>query len=102
MSRMIEGRNHDEWIDTSSHSERDIFNGCVEIMAGVVDDFKEWYLWMHGDDALDCISEDELFEIQYPTSETMSSELCKSFYSISFLSFALYNVLIEIPVISAV
>lgn len=69
MSRMIEGRNYDEWIDTSSHSERDIFNGCVEIMAGLVDDFKEWYLWMHGDDALDCISEDELFEIQYPTSK---------------------------------
>lgn len=48
-------------IDTTSHSERDIFNGCVEIMRGMVENFKNWYLDYHGEDALEMVEEEELF-----------------------------------------
>lgn len=48
-------------IDTTSHSERDIFNGCVEIMRGMVEDFKNWYLDYHGEDALEMVEAEELF-----------------------------------------
>lgn len=48
-------------IDTTSHSERDIFDGYVEIMKDMVEDFKDWYLERHGEDALDMLEEDETF-----------------------------------------
>lgn len=48
-------------INTTSHSERDIFNGCIEIMRDMVEDFKEWYIELHGEDALEMLEEEDLF-----------------------------------------
>ena len=61
MSRMMEFTNYDVWVDTTSHSERDIYNACLEIIGGLVEDFQEWYESIHGEDAVKEMPEDEVF-----------------------------------------
>ena len=52
---------NDNRMDLSSHSEEDILKECIKMMHGLVSDFQDWYLWIHGDDALDNLDEEEWF-----------------------------------------
>lgn len=61
MSRIMEIENHDVWVDTTSHSEREIYEACKEIIADLVGDFQEWYESIHGEDAVKELTEDETF-----------------------------------------
>lgn len=50
-----------ETTETSSHSERDIYNGCMELMNKLMDNF-EWYLDYVGI-KVDELGEDERFKL---------------------------------------
>ena len=63
MSRMKEFASHDVWVDTTSHSEREIYEACLEIMIDLVGDFREWYDSVHGEDAIKELDEDDLFGV---------------------------------------
>ena len=52
MSRMIEFTNGSKWVDTTSHSERQIYDACLGIIEDPVSDFQEWYEERHGEDAV--------------------------------------------------
>ncbi len=65
MSRMIEFTNGSKWIDTTSHSERQIYDACLGIIEDLVSDFQEWYEERHGNDAVKEMPEEELFGLYY-------------------------------------
>lgn len=44
-----------------SHSEAEIYKGCVALMQELVDDFMEWYKWQNGEDAIEELDEEEMF-----------------------------------------
>lgn len=44
-----------------SHSEAEIYEGCVALMQEMVDDFTEWYKWQHGEDAISELDDEEIF-----------------------------------------
>lgn len=47
--------------ETTSHSEADIYKSCVELMHELVSDFAEWYKWVHGEDAIQELDDEEMF-----------------------------------------
>lgn len=48
-------------IDLSSHSEEDILKECIILMHELVSDFQKWYEWVHGEDAVSELDEEERF-----------------------------------------
>ena len=47
--------------DLSSHSEREILDECIKLMHELVDDFAEWYEYVHGENAIAELDEEERF-----------------------------------------
>lgn len=47
--------------ETTSHSEADIYKSCVELMHELVSDFADWYKWVHGEDAIQELDDEEMF-----------------------------------------
>lgn len=47
--------------DLSSHSEEEILKECIKLMHELVDDFAEWYEWVHGENAIAELDEEERF-----------------------------------------
>lgn len=47
-----------------SQSEEQILKSCIELMHELVRDFEDWYRWVHGDDAIEKIAEEERFCIR--------------------------------------
>lgn len=47
--------------EVPSHSESEIYKGCLALMQELVDDFMEWYKWQHGEDAIEELDEEEMF-----------------------------------------
>ncbi len=47
-----------------SQSEELILKSCIELMHELVGDFEDWYRWIHGDDAIEKIAEEERFCIR--------------------------------------
>lgn len=45
----------------SSHSEQEIYKGCIALMNELVDEFQNWYRWVHGEDAIEELDEEEMF-----------------------------------------
>ena len=50
--------------ETKSHSETEILNGCIALMQELVSDFQDWYLYVHGENALEELDEEEMFCIR--------------------------------------
>lgn len=50
--------------DLSSHSEEDILKECIKLMHELVDDFQNWYEWVHGENAVAELDEEERFCIR--------------------------------------
>lgn len=48
-------------MDLSSHSEEDILKECIRLMHELVDDFAEWYEYVHGENAIAELDEEERF-----------------------------------------
>ena len=46
-----------------SQSESQILESCIELMQNLTDDFLEWYNFVHGEDAMQELSEEERFNI---------------------------------------
>lgn len=61
MSRLIEYTNGSEWVDTTSHSEREVYEACLGIIDGVVESFEEWYKERHGEEAIKELPSEEVF-----------------------------------------
>lgn len=41
------------------HSDLDIYNGCVDLIGDIVESFQDWYISIHGADALEGLLESE-------------------------------------------
>ena len=74
MGRVMEFKDHNVWVDTTSHSEQEIYEACVEIMTDLVGDFREWYESVHGEDAVKELPEDEIFGL-YMNPQTLVRHL---------------------------
>ena len=46
---------------TSSHSEREIYKGCIALMQELTDEFREWLEWQEIE-----VDADERFEVYFP------------------------------------
>ena len=44
-----------------SHSETEIYKGCKALMQEMVDSFAEWYKFVHGDEAINQLDDEEMF-----------------------------------------
>lgn len=47
--------------EVSSHSESDILKECISLMHELVDDFAKWYEYVHGENAIAELGEEERF-----------------------------------------
>ena len=47
--------------ELESHDEKHILKYCIGLMQEMVDEFAEWYKWIHGEDAISEIDEEERF-----------------------------------------
>ena len=47
--------------ELESHDEKHILKYCIGLMQEMVDEFAEWYKWIHGEDAISEIAEEERF-----------------------------------------
>lgn len=47
--------------DLESHEEKYILYYCISLMQELVRGFEEWYRWMHGENAIEELSEEERF-----------------------------------------
>lgn len=47
--------------ELESHDEKHILKYCISLMQELTDAFGEWYKWMHGEDAIKELSEEESF-----------------------------------------
>lgn len=52
-----------EKLPTESHSEKEILKCCIQLMHELVGDFQEWYEFIHGEDAVRELPEDERFVV---------------------------------------
>ena len=48
-------------IELSSHSEEYILKECIFLLHDIVDDFAEWYRWVHGENAIEELDEEMRF-----------------------------------------
>ena len=44
-----------------SQSELQIYKGCIALMQEMVDSIEQWYKFIHGDEAINQLEEDEMF-----------------------------------------
>ena len=69
--------NTEKWDDLSEHvesqSEKQILEGCVSLMQDLVGEFVEWYRFVHGDDAIDELSDEEMFCLKMSNMEIVRS-----------------------------
>lgn len=47
--------------NTESHNEKHILQQCISLMQELTDEFAEWYRYVHGDDAIKNLGEEEMF-----------------------------------------
>lgn len=47
--------------EVDSHNETEIVRGCIALMHELVDDFAQWYRWIHGEDAIEELDDEEIF-----------------------------------------
>lgn len=47
--------------EVNSHDESEIVRGCIALMHELVDDFAEWYRWVHGENAIEELDDEEIF-----------------------------------------
>lgn len=47
--------------ELESHDEKLILQCCISLMQELVSGFEEWYRWMHGENAIEELSEEERF-----------------------------------------
>lgn len=47
--------------ELESHDEKHILKECIILVQGMVDEFAEWYKWIHGEDAISELDEEERF-----------------------------------------
>ena len=47
--------------ELESHDEKHILKYCIGLMQEMADEFAEWYKWIHGEDAISEIDEEERF-----------------------------------------
>lgn len=47
--------------ELESHDEKHILESCIDIIQEMVDEFSEWYKWIHGEDAISELDEEERF-----------------------------------------
>lgn len=45
----------------ASHSEQEIYKGCIALMQELTDEFAKWYEWVHGEDAIAELDDEEMF-----------------------------------------
>lgn len=51
--------------ETKSHSEKEIYSACVRLLFELVEDFAEWYRFVHGEDSIEELSDEEMFCVRY-------------------------------------
>ena len=47
--------------EPESHDEKYILKHCIWLIQEIVDEFAEWYKWIHGEDAISELDEEERF-----------------------------------------
>lgn len=45
----------------TSHSEADILKECIHLMHEMIGECEEWYKWMHGENAINELDDEEMF-----------------------------------------